>query len=634
MILRKLQASFGRLDNAELTLEPGLNIIAAPNESGKSTWCAFTRAMLYGIDSSERARAGYLPEKQRYLPWSGAPMQGRMELTAGGKDITLTRTTRLKSAPMREFRAVYTGTNTPVEGMTGTNAGEMLTGVSKAVFSRSAFVGQGDIAVTGNAELAQRIASIVSGGEEDCSFEEADETLRKWQRKRRYNSRGRLPELEARLSEETKTLESMSRAEQQSEELERELARARLRCTQLEEEMTEARRQARKSSLGMLTAARSELERKRSALSEATEQQRSAEEDCRRHPFAPKNAEEICPLAEQDADRADAFGLRAEAPHRKIELSALLFILLALLCASFLVNHNSIILAVFASVTAFAGIFLLLRALRLRRERNEARDAAALLLEKYPVSTTEELRSLSAQYRTLCEQRDRASAHARELEVQFDAADEGMRALEEAAVQELNFSSGSSEAVRIGRALAEQRSECDRIAQQLAVLRGRLEAVGDPMVLRSDIGTLREEHEVLEEEYAALSLAIETLRAADAELQSRFSPALGRLAAEYMGQMTGGRYTEVSLARDFTLTARTGDDIAARESSYLSAGTLDQLYLAVRLSVCKLAMNPDEPCPLIIDDAMVNFDAQRQEEAIRLLERIAEERQVILFTCK
>jgi len=101
MKINKLDASFGKLQNESLKLHAGLNVIYAPNESGKSTWCAFIRAMLYGVDSAERSRAGYLPDKLRYAPWSGAPMEGTMELTADDCDITIRRSTRAKNAPMR-----------------------------------------------------------------------------------------------------------------------------------------------------------------------------------------------------------------------------------------------------------------------------------------------------------------------------------------------------------------------------------------------------------------------------------------------------------------------------------------------------------------------------------------------------
>ena len=201
MKINKLTASFGKLENESLSLHDGLNVIYAPNESGKSTWCAFIRAMLYGVDSAERAKAGYLPDKQRYAPWSGAPMEGSMDLTADRCDITITRSTKTKSAPMREFSATYTGSGVPVKGMTGANAGELLTGVSRDVFRRSAFIAQGTVAVTGSPELEKRISAIVSTGEEQTSYSEADERLRQWLRGRRFNRRGMLPELEAKIDD-------------------------------------------------------------------------------------------------------------------------------------------------------------------------------------------------------------------------------------------------------------------------------------------------------------------------------------------------------------------------------------------------------------------------------------------------
>ena len=88
MIIKKMTAWFGTLEGASLELGEGLNVIYAPNESGKSTWCAFIRAMLYGVDTGQRARQGQQPDKKKYLPWSGAPMSGSMDvLTAEGSTV-------------------------------------------------------------------------------------------------------------------------------------------------------------------------------------------------------------------------------------------------------------------------------------------------------------------------------------------------------------------------------------------------------------------------------------------------------------------------------------------------------------------------------------------------------------------
>ena len=54
MKIYSMTATFGKLSHETLTFQPGLNVISAPNEWGKSTWCAFLVAMLYGIDTRER----------------------------------------------------------------------------------------------------------------------------------------------------------------------------------------------------------------------------------------------------------------------------------------------------------------------------------------------------------------------------------------------------------------------------------------------------------------------------------------------------------------------------------------------------------------------------------------------------
>ena len=117
MKLNKLTATFGRLDHAELIPGPGLTLIEAPNEGGKSTWCAFLRAMFYGFPPRDRDKAGYIAEKNRWQPWSGAPMEGSVDLTWQGRELTLYRGPK-GSVPWGAFSAVWTATREPVGFLT------------------------------------------------------------------------------------------------------------------------------------------------------------------------------------------------------------------------------------------------------------------------------------------------------------------------------------------------------------------------------------------------------------------------------------------------------------------------------------------------------------------------------------
>lgn len=632
MKINKLTASFGKLENESLSFHPGLNVIYAPNESGKSTWCAFIRAMLYGIDSSERVRAGYLPDKLRYAPWSGAPMEGSMDLTTGRADITISRTTRAKSAPMREFSACYTGSSVPVDGVTGANAGEMLTGVSRDVFCRSAFIAQGSVTVTGSPELEKRISSIVSTGEEQTSYSEADERLRAWQRKRRFNRRGYLPELEAKMDDTQRMLSSMDESAAEIAALEDRLAESGARCAALESAVTESRKLQRRESLEKLSRSRAELKAAEETHDKALAALSDAKDALRAGPFGAVSADEAEANAADDLAALDE--LKARGRRRVSPLLAIMFFVLAVAGAALYTHFQSVAYICLAAAFCIAAVVLFMRYSKARRAALDARAERRKILDGYGVRSASDIRAALDGHRALCRAVDTAERQELDTRRAYDEARDRQAMLEEAALGELDFSGGSSEAARLSRELAAERQNAERISSQIAALNGRLAAVGDPLVLTSDLRTMEDEYNGLCEEYDAISLAVDTLRAADSELQSRFSPQLGKLAAQYMSFMTGGRYSDVLINRDFSASAKTQDDAVARDSEYLSAGTLDLMYLAVRLAVCELAMPAGETCPLIIDDALVNLDEERLRQAMALLRELARSRQIILFTCR
>lgn len=236
MDILRLSATFGRLEQRELTLSPGLNVLYAPNESGKSTWGAFIRTMLYGLSTRER---GPLADKNRFAPWSGAAMQGRMDVSAAEGDYTLLRQTKRAASPMGEFSCTYTGTATPVAGVTAQNAGELLLGVPREVFERSAFIGQNALAVEQDAELERRIAALITTGEEDTSYSQSYERLKKQLNRRKHNKTGLIPALEREIDDlyltlrELNALEAQARQSQAAlDELEHQAAALRQQAAQ------------------------------------------------------------------------------------------------------------------------------------------------------------------------------------------------------------------------------------------------------------------------------------------------------------------------------------------------------------------------------------------------------------------
>ena len=236
MQIEQMSATFGRLNGSQLDLQPGLNVICAPNESGKSTWCRFLQNMLYGVPTKER---GLLADKNRYAPWSGSPMQGRLLLRNGDARYTLLRETRRTSAPMGDAHLTYTGTADPVPGILAAEAGQYLLGIPREVFLRSAFIGQNALAVDQDAELERRIAALISTGEEDTSYSESYERLKKQLNRRRHNKTGLIPALERETDHLHGTLAQLNALQEQARQSRTELDALEHRAETLRQQVSQ-----------------------------------------------------------------------------------------------------------------------------------------------------------------------------------------------------------------------------------------------------------------------------------------------------------------------------------------------------------------------------------------------------------
>lgn len=208
MKILSLKASFGRLAGDTLELNSGLNVVTLPNESGKSTWSQFILAMFYGIDTSERAKSGMLPTKTKYKPWSGAPMQGSMDLEWNGRRITIERNSSGRGL-MNNFRAFETESGLPVSELTAENCGKTLLGVERSVFERSAFIRQDGLAVTQDSALEQRLQALVTTGDEGASYLQAEKALRDRRNQLGRSRSGQLDHLQQELEQVQSQLQEL-----------------------------------------------------------------------------------------------------------------------------------------------------------------------------------------------------------------------------------------------------------------------------------------------------------------------------------------------------------------------------------------------------------------------------------------
>jgi hypothetical protein len=686
MEIRKLRACFGRLDGAELTLNSGLNILEAPNESGKTTWAAFLRAMLYGISTSDRVKNGVLPDRKHYQPWSGAPMEGLMELRWKDRDITLRRTSPGGGKPMGNAEAIYTGTEERVPELRAGVPGEILLGVPEAVYRRSAFISGADMGLDANTELEKKITRLVTSGDERSSYTEADERLRRWQRKRRWRTGGELPEAENRRKELQQKLTRIEIENKRLSSLREEQGKLTEQRALLENELALHRRDER----------RAEIRRQEEALAASAEAEEAAERAMARLAALKTRAEGLSNEKVQDLraaavrleeaahDRDDARKAHEEAqaalealpsptkePNPKRTAVLVLFILGVLAVLAGAAAGMQLVVMPLGAVygVIFAGLVLLAAAtLCFLSGRKAAREKEAALLHerelKEQAAQAADRHLEACQSETSgCEEAQRRALAA--LGEAPEAAPEDAARRAENLLRELRdaeIQSENAEALarrlhvepapppepipedeltgepKIKKDAAEDylrrtEDQLRQVSRELDRGEGFFDLLGDPLLLATEEAALTEKIHQTQEEYDALELAQSALKEANAQLQTLFSPLISRRAAALMGKMTDSAYTGVYFDREMRFSAQRSGDLNAHALEYLSEGTRNQLYLAVRLAICELVLT-EEPCPLILDDVLAAFDDKRAKDTLRLLKELSADRQILLLTCQ
>ena len=466
MIIKRMTATFGRLERVELSLDDGLNIIHAPNEAGKSTWCAFLRAMFYGIETSQRDKKGFLAEKNRYAPWSGSPMEGEVELIWQGRSITLRRSSKPNS-PMGEFSAIYTDTQQPVPGLTGDNCGRILLDVGREVWERSAFVGQAPtLTMDGSQELERRINALFSSGQEDVSYTDTKETLSKWLRHRKHNKTGLIPQMEAELSALDASLDRLkdahdrfaraqgdiARLEQEQKELETEqhihkrlaahdLNRRYAQAQQKRQELTEALARAEQElsslpthrelldaqqGLGRLDALREEEIRQRALRDAAVADREQAARDCPDHPLLAltrAQLDDLCQLVQQMQNRSALLSrLRFVALGMALAAGVGLYFLTLPLLRATLCMAAGVGAAVLIALACFIPMSVVSGGYRRRAQE---------VLDRYCATSTATLSALWQERQSLQTRLQQADARLHQNQQDYQQAQERLRREEE-----------------------------------------------------------------------------------------------------------------------------------------------------------------------------------------------------------
>ncbi|QNM04338.1 ATP-binding protein [Qiania dongpingensis] len=605
MILKDIHiSSFGKYTHQDMSFDEGINVIYGDNESGKSTLHAYLKSMLFGMERG-RGKAAWNDAYSHYYPWnSQASYGGSLSFSAGDGEYLIERCLDTKN---RSLSLKYQDSGRVI-GTEQSDVDALLGHITEETYRNTISIEQLRAATDGtlSAQLKNHLSSIALSG---TSTLDVTKTLASLKEKKRILKQQLDPSAsshyQALFQEICEAEDKLKAMDGQPEELENQIKD--------------------------LEAKLAEEKQRQAELNKSMEEKRNAVES---HSLAHIKDPDIYQERIQDAFTAYRLAAEETAKHARRALrlrdiisgtiSFFIFLLLGLgtlfyedlpfTGTPFPFPKLPFLILFFAAT----GISFLLTIILFVRSKKDDSDSEAMAAE------TEQFL------------RNEFTAHLHTSEI----SEENMKAMEEKM----------AEYTAIQKALSEEYVQSEESLKATVALQEKLQNAHGEMARcqkeawefeqackhlteleeqKSALEKTIQKNKEIQEKIEAIGLAEETISSLSSKIHESFSPVLNSKVSEILCAITDGVYERLYIDENLSVTLRSGGRTIPLES--LSRGTIEQVYLALRISAVEI-LYPDLSLPILLDDTFAYYDDSRLHNTLKWL---AENYpgQVLLFTC-
>ena len=613
MIIKEIQlTNFGKFNHKNVSLEPGLNIIYGENEAGKTTLHTFIRGMLFGIEK-QRGKASGRDVYSKYEPWENpSNYQGIMRIENDGINYRIERNFNREH---RLFRVI--NEDEGIE-LTEEQIEELFAGLDESCYYNTISISQLGSVTDKELEviLKNYAANLGATKSMEIDIKEAFSDL-DIQKKKIIT--------ENKIGEEDIIKKSVKLTTEQLEITEREQHKIISSIEQKKENVNHLLE--KKKELSALDKKRLEElakqnERKdklyQDAISYTTEVEKYSNqlEQIKNHKKELESS-----LLEKGIDSHETMEALMDKIMNKSNMPVT-FVILALAfvgaAIGFVVgNLQFITIKEYymrpAICMGIAFIFFVLAIIRYcfkkkhKKRKFEILKELRLTSDKLEAAKHEEIyvrRQLETKQEALNQTQEIIKQEENAQVSSEDYSDE----IREIEAQERTLNDGVSKA----QFALEQKKENEiELEKRIEELKRRLE----------NIKKAKEEIHAIEE-------AKRNIEEIANEIRSSFGKRLNKQASYYMSKITNGKYDNITIDERLNITINNKKSLIP--SSRLSKGTIEQVYMALRLAAADIIFEKDKK-PILLDDAFVMYDNKRMGNTLKFMAESME--QVVLFSC-
>lgn len=581
---------FGKFHDRTISFNDGINIIYGKNEAGKSTLHTFIRGMLFGIERG-RGRAAKNDLYTKYEPWENSgTYEGWLRLEKDGTIYRIERRFRKENKSLK----IINETKGLEEEATPAFVSSLLDGLTETMYNNTISIGQLKSATEDGmvTELKNYIANMNTTGNISLNITKATAFLRN---QKRSLEAGLIPEASREFTSLLAEIRNVE-AEIAGPEYENQLAAYQNMRTQVKGLIDNT--QTQKKDLD------EKLANGKKVLSDNGFTDRAS-------------VDAMSSDAERLYSEYNTLNGECNKKSRKV-LSGLTAVLgIAGLGAAAALGYFNLTayLPVCGAAAAAAVIFFIISLFIRQKDKeyhrlfdNTSSELGALLARHLGDSAVSEdamnaFRARMGEFSKLCDMVTQSEAEIRKF-------------LEDLSNLQTK-QAGCSEMIE-----KQQRTqwELEKKLEHLSNCKNKAKALKRTLA----------ENDRIHDEIVAIDLAQETMADLSSSIRDSFGLYLNKEASQYITGITGGIYDSMSIDENLNVFLNTKTKLVPLEN--VSSGTMDQVYLALRLAAAKLLQGSGSGFPLIFDDSFTQYDDERLKTALEWLAS-AYGGQIIIFTC-
>ena len=576
--------NFGKIENKQIELNNNINLIYGKNESGKSTLLKFIFSIFYGASKNKNGKE--ISDYEKYKPWNEGEYSGKLTyILDEGQKVEVYRDFSKKNPKIYDENMNDISKNYNIDKTKGNEFFYEQTGIDEKLFLSTAVTEQNEVILDNQNQkiLTQKIANILSTGEDNISFKKSIEKLNK------------------KLIEEIGTDRTVGRPLNNILEEIKIINQSKNIINNAEEKISFINKE-RNNLLNELNKVENELYLLNEIKNKKEEEKINEEKIRINNNILQEYNERIDKLKNKKIN--------------KNKFNYLLFLLLPINIAIYFLKNKLLLIA-----SLIISLILILINFYKNKEISEnikIKNKEIKILEK---NKNDILKNIEDENKKALEKNKidiNKIINSNIEKVDINIINEYM---EEDIKNINNYVSN----------LMEQKNKIDLDLHRLEFDENKMkEEINRKIELEERLQYLEEQKSELEKLQKSIYLAKEVMEIAYNKMKNEITPKFTKKLSEISEKISNGKYKNVIFNDEEGLKVEleNGDYINCNK---LSLGTIDQLYLSLRLSTVSEVSK--EKLPIILDEAFAYYDDERLENILNYLNNEFKEYQIIIFTC-